>query len=327
MEPEENDPEQLVTGTVLPGRIGYLRLQQFDLGCAQKLEWKLRELEQEGIDALIFDLRGNPGGTVLDAVAIVDKFVPVGETITTTWMNSSDPDEDHREEVLRSTDSETDRTYPLAVLVSKCSASASEMTSGALQDLERCTVVGRTTWGKGIGQSSAGVAGFSRRSLFGETRTSLSLGITVLEYFLPTGRTIQGLGVEPDVPVLMPVLLGDRFEQMRRARQHPRTQEFVDDLLESDPELAARLGAYDSWDPDEYPAFNALRDELRLELSNNLVRRALRDVLRERLAREDPELLLVDLQEDDDVRSAVAELAAQIDLDPGEIPVYEDLAE
>ena len=192
LEPEEADPEQLVTTAMLPGKIGYLRLQQFDLGCAQKVEWGLRELENQGMEALVFDLRGNPGGTVLDAVAIVDKFVGRGETITTTWVNSRDEDEDYAEEAMKSTDSDTDRTYPMAVLVDKCSASASEMTSGALQDLERSITVGRTTWGKGIGQSGAAVAGFSRPSVFGETRSQLSLGSDDPRVFLAVGTFHSG---------------------------------------------------------------------------------------------------------------------------------------
>lgn len=326
LEPESLDPEKLVTTALLPGNIGYLRLQQFDLGCAQELEWALRELEKQGIEGLIFDLRGNPGGTVLDAVAIVDKFVPEGETITTMWTNSYKEDEDHDEEVVESTDSETDRDLPLAVLVNECSASASEMTSGALQDLERALIVGRTTWGKGIGQSAAGVPGFARDSIFGKNRSAISLGITILEYFLPTGRTIQGIGVEPDVPVGYVTLLGERFENMRRAERSEATAKYVDELVAEQPELALELARFDDWDPGRYPGFTALREELGLQLSDDLVRASVRRALREALLPEHPELL-VDLQADEDVRMAVAGLAEPMGLDLANIPEFVDLAE
>ena len=151
--PQIQDPKQLVVTAVLPGNIGYARLVEFGYGSAQQLEWGLQELERQGIEGLILDLRGNPGGIVNDAVAIVDKFVPAGSTITTMWTNSWEEDEEYDEDSFSSSDSDSDREYPLAILVNRNSASASEMTSGALQDLERGIVVGQTTWGKGIGQS------------------------------------------------------------------------------------------------------------------------------------------------------------------------------
>lgn len=329
IEPTESDPNDLVRSAMLPGKIGYVRLSGFELGCAQQLEWAIRDLEKQGIEGLVFDLRNNPGGTVLDAIAIVDKFVAKGETITTTWVNNPDEDEaeDYSEEIHESTDSDTDREYPLAVLVNECSASASEMTSGALQDLERSVTVGRTTWGKGIGQSGGGVSGFRRQSVFGETRTSLSLGITVLEYFLPSGRSIQGIGVQPDVPVARPTLLGERYELTRRVENSPHTKEFVKALVENDAELALQLSRFDAWDEEAYPDFDELRKKLRMELSVNLTRSGIRSALRAHLAAEHPELLIVDVQEDEDVRAAIAALAEPMGLDLATIEEYEDLAD
>ena len=326
VEPEPDDPDAVVTHAMLPGKIGYVRLRGFEAGCAQSVEWALRALEKDGMRGLVFDLRNNPGGTVLDATAIVDKFVPSGETISTTWVNSADQDEDHVESETTSTDSETDRDYPVAVLINKCSASASEMTSGALQDLERAVVVGRTSWGKGIGQNSGfSVRGFTRKSVFGEVSTSLNLGITILEYFLPTGRSIQGIGVEPDVSVSRPVLLGERFDLVRRVRTSSDVGEYLDKLLESDPDLAARLAAFDGWDPSLYPGFDELDDGLGLELSRNLVRHGVRLALRDRLI-ERGELPRIDVQEDEDLRAGIAAIADAMELDLLEFEEYADLA-
>ena len=326
LEPEASDPDQLVTSTLLPGDIGYIRLRDFDATCSQEIEWDLRALESQGARALVLDLRGNPGGMVFEAVEIVDKFVGEGETLTTLWENDGDPDEEPSEQELTSTDSDTDRDLPVAVLIDRCSASASEMTSGALQDLERATVVGRTSWGKGIGQNSGGVRGFTRRSVFGETTGSLGLSITVLEYFLPSGRSIQGVGVVPDVSVVLPSLLGERFELVRRARQDTRVVEYAADLLDEQPELARELATYDGWDRSRYPGFEALEDDLGLHLESDLVREALRLALRDELALRG-ESLLVDLQADEDLRAAVTVLAEPLELDLYELPPYEDLAD
>ncbi len=326
LEPDTQDPELLVTTALLPANIGYLRLQQFDLGCSQKLDWAVRKLEKEGATSLILDLRGNPGGTVVDAQAIVDLFVGKGETISTNWFNSSKKGQDHREEKLESTHSTGDRDFPLAVLVNECSASASEMTSGSLQDLGRAIVVGRTTWGKGIGQGASGVAGFPRSSIFGETRTSLNLRITMLEYFLPSGRSVQGVGVIPDVPVSQFTLLGERFEAVRRARTDGSLSKYVDGLLKK-PDLALKLARYDEWDPELYPELSLLRERLSFEISLDLVRKAVREELRIRLSPEHPELAVVDVQEDDDVRAAVSALAPDLGIDLADVPEYTDLEE
>lgn len=327
IEPAELNPEDLVTTAMLPGGIGYVRLQQFELGCAQRIEWAIRDLEKQGITGLILDLRNNPGGTVLDATAIVDTFIGEGETLTTMWTNHWDEDEEYLEQITESTASEADRTFPMAVLINKCSASASEMTSGSLQDLERAVVVGRTSWGKGIGQSGGAVVGFPRESAFGESRATLQLGITILEYFLPTGRSIQGIGVEPDIPVNEPILLGDRFELMRRAAAHPKTTEYLDNLLETDAAAALELARFDAWDADRWPGFADLQSSLSLELNTNLLRMAIRGALRDRLMAEHCELLRVDIEEDEDVRAAIAAIASDCELDLETLPEYEDLAE
>lgn len=328
LEPARLAPADLVTTALLPGDLGYLRLQHFALGCAQELEWKLRELEQRGARALILDLRNNPGGTVLDAVAIVDKFVPAGETLTTLQERGEEAGEGDE---IASTDSRADRAYPLAVLVNECSASASEMTSGALQDLERAVIVGRTSWGKGIGQTAEGVPGFTRPSLFGDVPSTLSLSMTVIEYTLPTGRSIQGLGVEPDVPVSEPALLGERFELLRRARRAPATAELVRRLASDDLDRALALARFDGWDGDAYAGLDELDRALDLELSRELLRSAVRAELRAWLAAEHPEraadLDVVDWQADEDVRAAVAALAPELELDLSAHPEWADLAE
>ena len=122
-------------------------------------------------------------------------------------------------------------------------------------------------------------------------------------------------------------LLGERFELVQRASRDPRTQSFVDELVESDAELALRLAEYDAWDSNEYPGFEDLYKSLRLEINRNLVRLAVRRVLRTALADQRSDFAVVDVQEDDDVRSAVAALAEKTGLELDSVEAYEDLAE
>jgi carboxyl-terminal processing protease len=169
---------------VRPG-IGYIRLERFSRGAGEDMRRAIKELKGQGnLRGLIMDTRGNPGGLLDAAVEVVSKFVPKGSTIVTTRGRRQDADK-----VYRSVEEPLVPDLPLVILTDRGSASASEIVSGALQDLDRALVVGDRTFGKGLVQTVLPLN-------FGS-----QLKITTARYYIPSGRSIQeieynGAGVD-----------------------------------------------------------------------------------------------------------------------------------
>ncbi|MGN1266823.1 MAG: S41 family peptidase, partial [Dorea sp.] len=164
---------------MLEDHIGYLSVTEFDEVTYEQYKNALTELENQGIEGLIVDLRGNPGGSLEVVCNIVDLMVPEGLIVYT------EDKEGNREE--HKSDEEHQFTKPLAVLVNGYSASASEIYAGAIQDYGIGEIVGTQTYGKGVVQQ-----------LF-DLKDGTSLKLTVSEYFTPNGRNIHGEGITPDV--------------------------------------------------------------------------------------------------------------------------------
>lgn len=311
-----------VSAAVLPGSIGYLRLKQFEAGCSVKVEQALRRIEKENIAGLVFDLRNNPGGTVIDATEIVDKFLPKGKVITVTeTIGESELGE------MMSKDQPADREYPVVVLVNHSSASASEMTSGSLQGNQRAKVIGETSYGKGIGQSATSIAGFQGESALGTTRSQYLVYLTMMRYYLPPGRTsIHLVGVEPDIPVKDQLFKRALMERIQRVRSSKRFDSYVSDLIENQRDLAIQLIQWDQKDPAQYPEFAELMTKLRTDLSEDHVRRTIRRELRRRLVElvddETFEKICWDIEEDRVLQRAVEEIASQTGRDLSEIAQY-----
>lgn len=162
-------------------QIGYIRLSEFDTVSSEQFENALTDLKKQGMQALIVDLRGNPGGNLSTVCEILDGILPKGTIVSTK-------DRDGHEEKYTS-DDEHKLDVPLTVLVNESSASASEIFAGAVQDHEVGTIVGTTTYGKGVVQN-----------IF-DLQDGTSVKLTVSEYFTPDGRNIDGKGIEPDVEV------------------------------------------------------------------------------------------------------------------------------
>ncbi len=166
------------------GEIGYISLSQFTEGCAQEVRRAFIDLRNKGMKALVLDLRGNGGGSEAEAVSLVNMFVPSGKTVVT-----------NKGKIRQATHEYKTMTEPLdtlmsiVVLVNGESASASEITCGALQDLQRATVIGTRTYGKGLVQVPI------------DLPYNTNVKITTSRYYLPSGRSIQGTGVSPDVEV------------------------------------------------------------------------------------------------------------------------------
>ena len=146
------------------------------------------ELEDKGMKKLILDLRGNPGGDLHQTVQILGLFVPPDTTVVTTQGRGGEK----IDEPLKTPERQRrKREYPLVVLIDPMSASASELTSGALQDLKRATIVGETSYGKGSVQNIIPMG------------HGTALRLTFATYHTPSGRTPHKVGVKPDVEVKM----------------------------------------------------------------------------------------------------------------------------
>ncbi len=161
---------------MLEDNTAYIRLSNFTANCSQEVKNAYTELKKNNPDALILDLRGNPGGLLMEAVKIVNFFVPKGEEIVSTRGKVTQWDKTYT-----ATAEPIDTTIKLAVLVNRGSASASEIVSGAIQDLDRGIIVGNRTFGKGLVQTT--------RDLSYNTK----LKVTTAKYYIPSGRCIQVL--------------------------------------------------------------------------------------------------------------------------------------
>ncbi|WP_297089076.1 S41 family peptidase [uncultured Draconibacterium sp.] len=157
-------------------RTAYIRLSNFTANCSADVQKAFLELKENNPDGLILDLRGNPGGLLMEAVKIVNFFVPQGEEIVSTRGKVKQWDK-----VYKANAAPMDTTIKIAVLVNSGSASASEIVAGAIQDLDRGIVVGTRTFGKGLVQTT--------RDLSYNTK----LKVTTAKYYIPSGRCIQAL--------------------------------------------------------------------------------------------------------------------------------------
>jgi carboxyl-terminal processing protease len=160
--------------------IGYIRLERFSRTAGDDLRAALQDLRTQGeLKGLVLDLRDNPGGLLESAVDIVSKFVPENSMIVSTRGRRSGS-----ERKYVSTEAPLLRDVPLAVLVNRFSASASEIVGGAIQDWDRGVVVGTRTFGKGLVQT---IIPLSEKS---------SLKMTTAKYYTPSGRCIQEIDYE-----------------------------------------------------------------------------------------------------------------------------------
>lgn len=159
----------------------YLRIASFDANVTEDLE-KIIAANQDK-KGLILDLRNNPGGLLSQAIGVVDLFVDKGIIVSQKGRNAED------EEKFEASSSNTKSKLPLVVLVNEGSASASEIVSGALQDHKRAIIIGEKTFGKGSVQAVLPI----------DNERTENIKLTIAKYYLPSGRTIQAVGVTPDV--------------------------------------------------------------------------------------------------------------------------------
>ncbi len=162
---------------MLNDSVGFIYISTFSMeGCSKDVKKALIELKQQGAKSLVIDLRGNGGGLLGEAVKVVNFFVPKGKEIVKTKGKFKQMDNTYR-----TTNEPIDLEIPLTVLVDGATASAAEILSGALQDLDRAVIVGNRTFGKGLVQTL-------RYLPFNS-----SMKITTAKYYIPSGRCVQAL--------------------------------------------------------------------------------------------------------------------------------------
>jgi len=162
---------------MLDKETGYIRLSSFTDDCTERVKIAFIDLkEKQGAKSIVLDLRSNPGGLLIEAVRISNLFIPKGREIVSTRGRVKQWDK-----VYTATESPLDTVMPLAVLVNRGSASASEIVAGAIQDLDRGMIIGTRTFGKGLVQTTRDLS------------YNAKLKITTAKYYIPSGRCIQAL--------------------------------------------------------------------------------------------------------------------------------------
>ena len=156
--------------------VGYINLSSFTENCSKDVRRAFMDLKQKGMKSLIFDLRGNGGGSESEAVNIVNMFVPKGVLVVSNRGKLKRVNRDYKTTV-----EPIDTVMPIVVLVDESSASASEITCGALQDLDRAVIMGMRTYGKGLVQMTL------------DLPYNGTLKLTTSKYYIPSGRCIQAI--------------------------------------------------------------------------------------------------------------------------------------
>ncbi len=193
-----------IQSRMLGKKVGYVRLSSFQSNSYDDLREELEKLKGKGMKALVLDLRGNPGGLLDQAIKISDAFIDSGTLLTTVSYAGK-----QREEKRASADG-TEPRYPIAVLVSSGSASASEIVAGALKNLDRAVIVGNRTFGKGSVQ------------VLYDNDDGSALKLTIAQYLTPGDVSIQSVGITPDIAT---VPLVARTDYIKLAREDKSRRE------------------------------------------------------------------------------------------------------
>lgn len=169
-----------IDSKMLENNIGYVQLKLFDEDIATDFANHVNKLIREGAQGFIIDLRNNPGGSYTQVLAIADMILPKGLIVYTEDRNGKKSEE---------FSDANEFNMPLTVLINEYSASASEILSAAIKDYNKGTLIGKTTFGKGLVQSVVPLEG------------GAGLKYTISKYFTPSGISIHGIGVTPDIEV------------------------------------------------------------------------------------------------------------------------------
>jgi carboxyl-terminal processing protease len=178
---------QSVKSRMLDGDIGYVKIIQFQGQTAKDVDKALKKLEDMGMKRLVLDMRNNPGGLLDSSVDVSSLFLPKDKLVVYIQGRRKDDRKD-----FLATGGVMVRDYPVVVLVNTGSASASEIVAGALQDSKRAVIIGTQTFGKGSVQTVFPLDG------------NTGMRLTTAKYYTPSGRSIQNVGIAPDIEVKLP---------------------------------------------------------------------------------------------------------------------------
>ena len=224
--PSVKDAQILPPRPPITARVGYVRITQFNEPTPKELASALNKLEEEGMEALVLDLRHNPGGLLGSAVDVCGEFLPPNTLVVFTEGRT--PSREYR----TSSNTRPRRTYPVVVLTNYASASGSEIVAGALKDLDRALIVGETTFGKGSVQSVVSLPDGSAARL------------TTAKYFTPGRKLIHEHGAAPHIRASLTYEEEADLLKSRRERE---------DASKKSPPL---------WDPQLERAVDALQGSL-----------------------------------------------------------------
>jgi carboxyl-terminal processing protease len=216
----DNVDQEVVVSEMLDNvhKIGYIELASFNEESDPQIGEAMTKLQAQGMKALVFDLRGNPGGLLTAAQDVASRFVANGPIV---WVKERGGEPESLNVEPRQHDHPR---YPLAVLVNEDSASASEITSGAIKDNKAGVLIGHTTFGKGLVQTIIPVQ-----------HNESAVAITTAHYFTPLMTDINHKGIQPNITVL----LSDQDERLMNSYGNTHPSDIVD--LKYDRQLQAAV--------------------------------------------------------------------------------------
>lgn len=201
-----------VKGEMLQNNIGYIQLTMFDEHTTKDFNNKLTELKNKGMKGLVLDLRSNPGGLLSTCVDVTSNFVEKGKVLVST------KNKEGKEQKYESKGGIA-IGMPLVVLTDEGTASASEIFSGVVRDYKLGTLIGTTTFGKGVVQTVL------------DTQEGTALKVTISEYFTPNGENIHKKGIKPDIEVAYPTELREKPYSRATDPQFSKALEVIKDKL------------------------------------------------------------------------------------------------
>ncbi len=312
---------------LLPGQIGYVKYSTFgDLDEELKnkganIETMIGRLKEQGMKALVLDLRGNSGGYLRTAKRIASLFLE-HEAIVLTTKARGIVKETYKSDNKDAGGAVT--AVPILVLVDGGSASASEILAGALQDHKRATLIGEKTFGKGSVQDLKMLEA-TKDNPNGPEKTAAR--ITIAKWFLPSGRSVEKenvkeSGVEPDIKIPAPEREFWKEAEFDRLRADGKVIDYVEKSFKEHAALFAQLADVDYGDASKYPGFDPLYDSLGSKASKDEVRELIREVVRKKVQDDQGKALHLDFQTDVVLQRGITEACAKAGIDVKNIKEY-----